>query len=570
MFSKLINKSLILILVSLIWFPFFPINTYAKQACETRGFWLDPFRTQRSFDEVLTDVTEANLNTIFLLAPPTDNKENWGDADPDSFLYRIKRAKEEGLSVHAWIINRKRSYYDGIDQVDFTDKDEIEAQADWVESVFQEYGNYIDGIHFDYIRYSWDGDSINEDGRMDSISKVIETSFKRIKDKYPQKYLTAAVFTTLPVYEESYVPLTKTPSWHSGVPQWYRDWFMHNRGNQYDPFTSNDGTKYIGVPSHIRFQQNPVEWIKKYPDGESTISGIMPMQYTLNQDVWEDEVDQWKEFIDFTGGDIGKLYMGIGWLTEDGHNDWGYDEDGVVDKIRYGREKGLKGFVIYSFGHDDKKVDDSILVDALKKGPYKDKILSCLNPDSESVFSDIENSVFESYITNLYNDKVISGYSDGSFKPEENITRGALAKFIVNAFNIEIDSEGTPFPDVSSNDVFYRYIQTLKNINIINGFSDGKFYPDQTVKRGDVTKFIVNTLDYKDRIEKDDYLEFKNKYPDVLEDNRFILEITILSNINVSGEAIIKGYSDGNYMPNEPVTRGAIAKMVDLSRRIVK
>ncbi|MBD3362590.1 hypothetical protein GF362_02625 [Candidatus Dojkabacteria bacterium] len=58
--------------------------------------------------------------------------------------------------------------------------------------------------------------------------------------------------------------------------------------------------------------------------------------------------------------------------------------------------------------------------------------------NAASVFPDIEDNMFKEYITNLYNDEIISGYSDGLYHPEKEVTRGAMAKFVRRGFNKRI------------------------------------------------------------------------------------------------------------------------------------
>ncbi|MBD3362277.1 hypothetical protein GF362_01000, partial [Candidatus Dojkabacteria bacterium] len=56
------------------------------------------------------------------------------------------------------------------------------------------------------------------------------------------------------------------------------------------------------------------------------------------------------------------------------------------------------------------------------------------------MLSDIEGSVFEEHILELLYDGIISGYSDGMYHEEREVTRGAMAKFVKNAFGIETDT----------------------------------------------------------------------------------------------------------------------------------
>ncbi|MBD3363457.1 hypothetical protein GF362_07115, partial [Candidatus Dojkabacteria bacterium] len=89
--------------------------------------------------------------------------------------------------------------------------------------------------------------------------------------------------------------------------------------------------------------------------------------------------------------------------------------------------------------------------------------LNCMDTDQNTFISgpmqiqitsqplpDIEGSVFEEHILELFNEGIISGYSDGMYHEEREVTRGAMAKFVKNAFGIETDTSCGDFPDVES------------------------------------------------------------------------------------------------------------------------
>lgn len=87
---------------------------------------------------------------------------------------------------------------------------------------------------------------------------------------------------------------------------------------------------------------------------------------------------------------------------------------------------------------------------------------------------------------------VVSGYSDGTFRPTTNVRRGEYAKLLVTAAGWPIDTSGGPhFSDVATNYVFYGQIETAYNRGAITGYSDGSFRPNSTVSRAEATKISV-------------------------------------------------------------------------------
>jgi hypothetical protein len=89
----------------------------------------------------------------------------------------------------------------------------------------------------------------------------------------------------------------------------------------------------------------------------------------------------------------------------------------------------------------------------------------------------------------------ISGYSDGSFRPYNDTTRGQLCKIVVVAEGFPIDTTGGPhFSDVPATNAFYQYIETAYNHRIIAGYSDGTFRPQNNATRGQISVIIYRAI----------------------------------------------------------------------------
>ncbi|MBD3362203.1 hypothetical protein GF362_00610 [Candidatus Dojkabacteria bacterium] len=114
------------------------------------------------------------------------------------------------------------------------------------------------------------------------------------------------------------------------------------------------------------------------------------------------------------------------------------------------------------------------------------------NPQTKQTFPDvpISHQYFE-YIQCLECDNVVHGYSNWTFKPEQPITRAEMAKIIENGFRIPENLGCTPFRDVHYGTVFYHYITTLKCWGISNGYSDGTYRPQYYITRAEAVKLIV-------------------------------------------------------------------------------
>ncbi|MGA7733758.1 MAG: S-layer homology domain-containing protein [Chloroflexia bacterium] len=79
------------------------------------------------------------------------------------------------------------------------------------------------------------------------------------------------------------------------------------------------------------------------------------------------------------------------------------------------------------------------------------------------------------------------------FKPENPTTRGQMAKIVVRAFNFPIDTTGGPhFSDVPVGSTFYNYVETGYNMGLFSGYADGTYRPNAWVTRGQLAKIVVN------------------------------------------------------------------------------
>lgn len=102
---------------------------------------------------------------------------------------------------------------------------------------------------------------------------------------------------------------------------------------------------------------------------------------------------------------------------------------------------------------------------------------------------------FYTYVETAYHHGVISGYSDQTFHPYSNVTRGQTTKIIVNARGWAINTTGGPhFMDVQPGSAFYNYVETAFNRNIISGYSDNTFRPNNDVTRGQISKILYLAL----------------------------------------------------------------------------
>ncbi|MBU1683543.1 S-layer homology domain-containing protein [Patescibacteria group bacterium] len=128
---------------------------------------------------------------------------------------------------------------------------------------------------------------------------------------------------------------------------------------------------------------------------------------------------------------------------------------------------------------------------------------------ASSSFSDL-STTYDNYdaIEYVKANEIVSGYPDGTFQPDNTINRAEFTKIIINATydeeaienclseNLQSDWTYVFFPDVSRDEWYAKYICVAKMNNIVGGYQDGTFQPEQEISFVEAAKVIVNAFDY--------------------------------------------------------------------------
>lgn len=94
---------------------------------------------------------------------------------------------------------------------------------------------------------------------------------------------------------------------------------------------------------------------------------------------------------------------------------------------------------------------------------------------------------------------IITGYEDGSIKPDSKVTRAEMASIVLRMLAIRSTSKyQNGFTDVTEAHWAADQIQTAQDATIISGMGDGTFMPDGDVLYAQVLVMLVNALNYKD------------------------------------------------------------------------
>lgn len=156
-----------------------------------------------------------------------------------------------------------------------------------------------------------------------------------------------------------------------------------------------------------------------------------------------------------------------------------------------------------------------------------------------SYANDIEGTKYEEAIVKLAALDTIKGYEDGSFKPENTITRAELATIITFVLGLQDAADlaketPTRFSDVKTNEWYTGYINIAANENVIAGYPDGTFRPSENVSYSEAVTMLVNALGLKQVVDKSG-----GTWPSNYMSKASQLGITkVLSSVNGSAKAI--------------------------------
>ena len=173
-------------------------------------------------------------------------------------------------------------------------------------------------------------------------------------------------------------------------------------------------------------------------------------------------------------------------------------------------------------------------------------------------YGDLDNShwAYDS-ISKLSNLKIVSGNPDGSFRPNDAVTRAEFLKILVTAFqdDISVDADKS-FEDVAKDDWYYECVNKAYSAGIVTGDADGKIRPDDKMTREEMAALIFRTL----KLTEKDTANIENvSINDMDEVSEWAKEaVTALYT-----KGILKGNELGNFAPKDNTTRAETCAVVE-------
>ena len=118
-----------------------------------------------------------------------------------------------------------------------------------------------------------------------------------------------------------------------------------------------------------------------------------------------------------------------------------------------------------------------------------------------SRFPDVNGTKYEVAVTKLSNAGIIDGFTDGTFKPDNSVTRAQFCKLLVTALELKRTNYApVPFTDINDSQWFYNDVKIAIDNGIIVGYSDGTFRPNDDVKYSEMITMIIRAMKRENQI----------------------------------------------------------------------
>lgn len=191
--------------------------------------------------------------------------------------------------------------------------------------------------------------------------------------------------------------------------------------------------------------------------------------------------------------------------------------------------------------------------------PYSNTALPTASPGATPTqapltegFSDMPNSHWAyKAVSSLHKDKIMTGYDDGTIKPDKMVTRAEFIKLLTSALGIYDQSSKCKFADVEDDAWYMGYVASAVNNGITTGYPDNTFCPNAPLTREDAALMIYRAAGFTQEAQKVDFTD-----KDLISDYAYNA-VGVLSE-----KGILNGFENGEFMPAQTITRAQTAQII--------
>jgi len=195
------------------------------------------------------------------------------------------------------------------------------------------------------------------------------------------------------------------------------------------------------------------------------------------------------------------------------------------------------------------------------KAPGAGQAQAAIAPVKGTGFVDIENHPARAEIMALAEKGIINGVTATEFKPEDNITRAQVAILLTAALKIAPDKQSVlSFEDVPAGSWYHDYVVAAVKAGLMTGYSDSTFAPDENVNREQITAMIARALKMKSTpaLSAGTAEQIISRFKDKGDISPWAVpDIALAVSLGIAS-----GSPEDAFAPQKPATRAEVAVMV--------
>src|ERR1700730_11775475 len=168
-------------------------------------------------------------------------------------------------------------------------------------------------------------------------------------------------------------------------------------------------------------------------------------------------------------------------------------------------------------------------------------------------FSDIQGNWAQTQIEKWAGKRLVIGYPDGTFRPDNRVTRAEFVTMVNRAFIPNKTESSSNYKDVSMTQWYYHEVAIAKQQGYITGYPDGGFQPNNYITNQEVAVILARLFAADPKNLKD--LNFTDKNQ--------IQSWAYTAVQKVTTYQLMNGYKDGTFQPNHEISRAETLVALD-------
>lgn len=144
----------------------------------------------------------------------------------------------------------------------------------------------------------------------------------------------------------------------------------------------------------------------------------------------------------------------------------------------------------------------------------------------------------------------IFGYEDGTFRPDNSVTRAELAAIVARAFHKEAGGPADAFADVAASHWAQASIAQAARMHVLDGYPDGSFKPEQPITRGEMATVAARLLSGDATGQAAAFADSAGHWARA-------------AIAKAAAAGVIDGYPDGTFRPDKALTRAEAVVMIN-------